>query len=78
MRLVNSFNPISSTTTRHCVQPQGALLSPSGMKIAVGIFTGAEDEQDVRLSGVLLGYFYFDMDIMVSEAIATDTSDPLP
>lgn len=27
---------------------------------------------------VLLGYFYFDMDIMVSEAVATNASDSLP
>lgn len=32
------------------------------------------DEQSVF---VLLGYFYFDMDVMVSEAIATDTGDSL-
>lgn len=34
------------------------------------------DEQSVFVF-VLLGYFYFDMDVMVSEAVATDTGDSL-
>lgn len=32
----------------------------------------------VFVCGVLLGYFYFKMDIVVTEAIATDASDSLP
>lgn len=32
----------------------------------------------IQSQGFLLWYFYFYMDIMVSEAIATNTSDTLP
>ena len=34
-------------------------------------------KQWVFLCGVLLGYFYFDMDEMVTEAVASDASDSL-
>lgn len=35
-------------------------------------------EKFLDICGVLLGHFDFDMDVVVSKAIAADTSDPLP
>ncbi len=46
-----------------------SLVSPSG---------GIKLTRCVFVCEVLLGYFYFNMDIVVSEAIATDASDSLP
>lgn len=50
-------------------------MSPPCINAAVGIFFWKQnDEQSVF---VLLRYFYFDMDVMVSKAVATDSGDSL-